>query len=205
MCTKNCNWFKKKIRRDREGWKFNLLFAELFEWICAVSSTHRYDRVSDLLSGRQTTHAAQRTAKSTLTYELGTGEVLSSLSLFASIYRHRDGGRVNGPYTASAPWLSATFSLSFNTGSRVNRLLFYRTSHPWPSSFSIVTSPSCASLMLFPAMPQTRMRISISQDFAERFHKHVGRHKSDWILEFHGFVIHVGKYDSSMHVLRDIH
>lgn len=82
----------------------DLSFVELFEWVCAVSSTHHYGRVSDLLSGRQTTHAAQRTAKSTLTYELGTGETPFPplVSLFAPIYRHRDGGRVNGPYTASA-------------------------------------------------------------------------------------------------------
>lgn len=79
-------------------------FAELlFEWICAVSSTHRYDRVSNFLSGRQTTHAAQRTAKSTLTYEPGTGESFPPLlPLFAPLRRHRDGGRVNGPRTASA-------------------------------------------------------------------------------------------------------
>lgn len=95
-------WKLQRFETNSSRSKVKVGFGELFEWICAVSSTHRYDRVSDLLSGRQTTHAAQRTAKSTLTYELGTGEVLSSLSLFASIYRHRDGGRVNGPYTASA-------------------------------------------------------------------------------------------------------
>lgn len=69
-----------------------------------VSNTHRYGRVSNLLSGRQTTHAAQRTAKSTLTYELGTGKVLprTSTDLFAPIYRHRDEGRVNGPCITSA-------------------------------------------------------------------------------------------------------
>jgi len=51
-----------------------------------MSGTHRYDRVSDLLSGRQTTHAAQRTAKSTLTYELGTGEVLLPSPFYLHIY-----------------------------------------------------------------------------------------------------------------------
>jgi len=57
-----------------------------------MSGTHRYGRVSDLLSGKQTTHAAQRTAKSTLTYELGTGEVLLSspfcLYVYIDIYMH---------------------------------------------------------------------------------------------------------------------
>ena len=39
-----------------------------------MSWSHRYGHDSDLLRGKQTTHAAQRTAKSTLTYELGTRE-----------------------------------------------------------------------------------------------------------------------------------
>jgi len=68
----------RQVNNDRV-YKFDLSFVELFEWVCVVPSTHRYDRVSDLLSGRQTTHAAQRTAKSTLTYELGTGERFPSL------------------------------------------------------------------------------------------------------------------------------
>lgn len=133
------------------GHKLTRDFVELFEWICAVSSTHRYDRVSNLLSGRQTTHAAQRTAKSTLTYELGTGEVSLLFPYFSFclyIPRHRDGGRVNGPYTASALWLSATFSPSFNTGSRVIRPLFHRTSHLWPFSFCNFI-PSCGFYFTF--------------------------------------------------------
>lgn len=126
-----------------------LWFVELFKWVCAVSSTHRYGRVSDLLSGRQTTHAAQRTAKSTLTYELGTGEVPSSLlpfCFYTPTSRRRKSKRT--VYSLRS-WLSATFSPSFTTGSRVIRSLFHRTSHPWPSSFfKSITSPSCVSFRL---------------------------------------------------------
>lgn len=52
----------------------NVYLIVLFGQACAMSWSHRYGYASDLLSGKQTTHAAQRTAKSTLTYELGTRE-----------------------------------------------------------------------------------------------------------------------------------
>lgn len=105
--------------------------AELFEWVCAVSSTHRYDRVSNLLSGRQTTHAAQRTAKSTLTYELGTGEeVPSSPAPFCFSPPTSRWRKSKRTVYGLRSWLSATFSPSFNIGSRVIRPLFHRTSHP---------------------------------------------------------------------------
>lgn len=132
---------------DETSIAIDLPFVELFEWVCAVSSTHHYGRVSDLLSGRQTTHAAQRTAKSTLTYELGTGEVPSSLLSFYSYTYIPTSRRRKSKRTVYSlrSWLSATFSLSFTTGSRVIRPLFHRTSHPWPSSFFSITSLSCVS------------------------------------------------------------
>lgn len=61
----------------------NLYLIVLFGQACAMSWSHRYGYASDLLSGKQTTHAAQRTAKSTLTYELGTREFPFLLFFFS--------------------------------------------------------------------------------------------------------------------------
>lgn len=61
------NFIESNIEYDGVEWSI--------VWICAMRhGAIAISHVLDLLSGGQTTHAAQRTAKSTLTYELGTGE-----------------------------------------------------------------------------------------------------------------------------------
>lgn len=69
----------------------------------AIAISH----VLDLLSGGQTTHAAQRTAKSTLTYELGTGEF--PLLLFCFFIPRGNERRTKGSCS-----LSVTFSAPFH-------------------------------------------------------------------------------------------
>lgn len=106
-------------------------------------------------------------------------EVPSSLCLFASIYRHRDGGRVNGPYTASIYALVAFRARPFPcllTPDHVSSdHFFHRTSHPWPSSFYTVTSPTCVSFhkLLLPISRLSYVRNNFDpfQDLTKIFNK----------------------------------
>lgn len=124
-----------------EELKRSLLWIVLFGYArChgAIAIGH----VSGLLSGGQTTHAAQRTAKSTLTYELGTREfpLLLLFCFFIPTWKRKKNERIvrsllpafRDLFCAFSPFLPRVFlktvSLAFRKSNFFFFFSFFRTS-----------------------------------------------------------------------------